>query len=157
MKKSIYLDSTIPSYLFDERESIKPYADVTRKWWHEERHNLTLWISAESLTELRGGQYPNKRAVIDCISSIPALSYDVRIYEIAQVYLKNYLMPLSLSGDAVPLAYASYYKLDFLLTWNCNHLANANKKQHILIINAKIGIPTPEIITPLELFTETTR
>jgi hypothetical protein len=64
-------------------------------------------------------------------------------------------MPRSLTGDAVHLAYASYYKLDFLLTWNCNHLANANKKQHIRIINARMNLPTPEIITALELFTET--
>ncbi len=53
------------------------------------------------------------------------------------------------------LAYASYYKIDFLLTWNCNHLANANKKQHIRIINTRLNLPTPETITPLELFTET--
>ena len=54
------------------------------------------------------------------------------------------------------LAYASYYKIDFLPTWNCNHLANANKKQHIRIINTRLNLPTPEIITPFELFTEKT-
>jgi len=54
------------------------------------------------------------------------------------------------------LAYASYYKIDFLLTWNCNHLANANKNQHIRIINTRLNLPTPEIITPFELFTEKT-
>jgi hypothetical protein len=45
MKKTIYLDSTIPSYLFDERESIRTYIEVTRKWWEEERENFALWIS----------------------------------------------------------------------------------------------------------------
>ncbi len=64
-------------------------------------------------------------------------------------------MPLKLEGDAFHLAYASVYKIDFLLTWNCNHLANANKKQHIRVINTKLGLSTPEIITPLELFEET--
>ena len=59
-----------------------------------------------------------------------------------------------LKGDALHLAYASFFKKDFLLTWNCNHLGNANKKQHIRIINARLNLFTPEIVTPLELFTE---
>ena len=65
-------------------------------------------------------------------------------------------MPQVLKGDVLHLAYASYYKMDFLLTWNCNHLANANKRQHIRIINARQNLATPEIVTPLELFKETT-
>jgi hypothetical protein len=63
-------------------------------------------------------------------------------------------MPCALKGDALHLAYASFYKIDFLLTWNCNHLANANKRQYIRVINARLNLPTPEIVTPLELFSE---
>jgi len=154
MKRSIYLDSTIPSYLFDERDSIRTYIEVTRKWWEEERDNFNLWISEESIIELSTGEYPYKGQLMACIEQIQVLLPDERVFEIAQVYLDNYLMPRTLSGDAIHLAYASYYKLDFLLTWNCNHLANANKKQHIRIINARMNLNTPDIITPLELFTE---
>ena len=57
-------------------------------------------------------------------------------------------------SDSVHLAYASYYDIEYLLTWNCNHLANANKRKHIRIINGRLGLSTPEIITPLELFKE---
>lgn len=60
----------------------------------------------------------------------------------------------SLIGDAVHLAYASYFNIQYLLTWNCNHLANANKRKHIRVINARLGLSTPEIVTPLELFKE---
>lgn len=155
MKRSIYLDSTIPSYLFDERESIKTYIEITQKWWEEERRNFDLWISEESIIELSQGDYPNKQKLVTCISEIKVLLPEARVFEIAQVYLDNYLMPRSLTGDAIHLAYASYYKIDFLLTWNCNHLANANKKQHIRLINTRMNLLTPEIITPLELFTET--
>ncbi len=61
-----------------------------------------------------------------------------------------------LKGDALHLAYASFYKIDFLLTWNCNHLANANKRTHIRVINTRLNLVVPEIITPLELFSEKT-
>ena len=91
---------------------------------------------------------------MECVSQIQVLPFDEHLVEIAQVYLKNYLMPSVLAGDALHLAYASYYKMDFLLTWNCNNLANANKRQHIRIINARMDLLTPEIVTPLELFTE---
>jgi len=154
MNRFIYLDSTIPSYLFDDRESLKTYIEVTQKWWDEERRNFKLRISEESIIELSNGDYPNKEKILSCISNIEMLPSDARVYEIAQIYIDNYLMPRSLGGDAIHLAYASYYKMDFLLTWNCNHLANANKRQHIRIINARLNLPTPEIITPLELFTE---
>lgn len=154
MKKSVYLDSTIISYLFDERESIKMHIDITKKWWEEERKNYEIWISEETITELNQGDYPNKIKIIECISEIQVLLSDSYVVDIAQIYLDNYLMPQILKGDALHLAYASYYKMDFLLTWNCNHLANGNKKQHIRIINTRLNLFVPEIITPLELFTE---
>ena len=155
MKKSVYLDSTIPSYLLDERESIKTYVEVTKKWWNEERQNFDMWISEETIVELSKGNYPNKTKIIECVSQIQVLPPHEHIVKIAQVYINNYLMPGVLTGDALHLAYASYYKMDFLLTWNCNNLANANKKQHIQIINVRMNLFTPEIVTPLELFTET--
>jgi len=155
VSKSVYSDSTIPSYLFDHRESIQTYVDITKRWWNEERHNFDVWISEETIAELSAGDYPNKTRIIEFISQIPVLTPDRSLASIVRVYLDNYLMPQKLTGDALHLAYASYYKIDFLLTWNCNHLANANKKQHICIVNSRMNLFTPEIITPLELFTET--
>ena len=57
-------------------------------------------------------------------------------------------------GDALHVAIASYHKMDYLLTWNCNHLANANKKKHLRRLNERLRLNTPEIITPLELMDE---
>ena len=156
MKDSVYLDTTIPSYLFDERESIKMHIDVTKQWWTQESNNFDIWISEETLNEISEGNYPRKDEILRFISDIPILFPEKQIIDIAQIYLDNYVMPQVLKGDALHLAYASYYKMDFLLTWNCNHLANANKRQHIRIINTRLNLATPEIVTPLELFSEST-
>ena len=59
-------------------------------------------------------------------------------------------MPRHDIRDAFHLAFASHYKLDFLLTWNCKHLANARKQLHIRAVNGGLGLSTP-FITPLEL------
>ena len=63
-------------------------------------------------------------------------------------------MPENPLGDALHLAVASYHKCDFLLTWNCDHLANANKFGHIKRINTILGLYVPALITPLELLGE---
>ncbi len=154
MQTTVYLDSTIFSYLFDERDSLKTYIDVTKRWWERERRHFILRVSEEVIAELSAGDYPNKASILRTVAEIAVLPPDPRIREIAQVYLQHYLMPQQYKGDAIHLAYASLYKMDFLLTWNWNHLANANKHQHIRIVNTMLLLPTPEIITPLTLFTE---
>jgi hypothetical protein len=60
-------------------------------------------------------------------------------------------MPSDPNGDALHLAIACYHRMDCLLTWNCKHLANANKLEHIRRINFQIGLPTPLLATPLNL------
>ncbi len=154
MKSLVYLDTTIFSYLFDKREGIKNYADVTRDWWETQRNNYRLFVSIETLTELQRGNYPQKEQVTRLVETIEVLPRINEIEQIAEIYVDNFVMPKSVGGDAVHLAYASVYKIDFLLTWNCNHLANANKKRHIQQVNTKQGLFVPEIITPLELFEE---
>ena len=154
MKKSIYLDTTIPSYYFDERPRIKLHADLTRRWWDEERELYNLYVSELVIEELNTGIYPYQQEMVRLVSDIPRLAIIPEIEEILEVYLKNRLMPQKDIGDAFHLALASYYKIDYLLTWNCQHLANVNKQEHIRIINTLIGLHTPEIITPLEIFVE---
>lgn len=154
MKHSVYLDTTIISYLVDERESIKNFIDVTNQWWKTQRKFFHVYLSVETLAELREGDYPQKEKATRLAESIEVLPRVKDVEEVAEIYIKNSLMPKYLRGDAVHLAYASVYKMDFLLTWNCKHLANANKKIHIRKINTKLGLFVPEIITPLELFKE---
>jgi hypothetical protein len=63
-------------------------------------------------------------------------------------------MPKEAEGDAYHLAMASLHKMDFLLTWNCQHLANANKVRHLTVLNTRLGLPMPVITTPLTLIRE---
>nr|VFJ54865.1 MAG: hypothetical protein BECKFW1821A_GA0114235_105023 [Candidatus Kentron sp. FW]VFJ61135.1 MAG: hypothetical protein BECKFW1821B_GA0114236_106323 [Candidatus Kentron sp. FW] len=108
------------------------------------------------LDELKGGVYPNKIvALVSGISPLPLLGDLDRSVEF---YVASCVIPEFLTSAAAHLAYASYYDVDYLLTWNCNHhLANANKCRHILPINACLGFSTPEIVTPLQLFKEEKR
>jgi predicted nucleic acid-binding protein len=103
---------------------------------------------------LNRGNYPNKNKIIDLVKDISILPLDDEIINIANIYMKEYVMPKGAAGDAFHLACASFHKIDYLLTWNCNHLANANKEQHVNILNGRLGLFAPKIITPLQLFKE---
>lgn len=72
------------------------------------------------------------------------------IIEIVEAYISHKVMPIDPAGDALHLAIASYYNCDFMLTWNCKHLANANKFAHIRRVNGILGLHVPTLATPLE-------
>lgn len=72
--------------------------------------------------------------------------------ETAEEYVRHKLTPRS--PDAAHLAFASVYSINFLLTWNCVHLANTNKARHIKVINDRLRLHTPMIVTPLTLLAE---
>ncbi|WP_417912578.1 type II toxin-antitoxin system VapC family toxin [Candidatus Electronema sp. TJ] len=154
MKEKVYLDSTIPSYCFDQRESLQAFSEVTKRWWSEMAASYDIFISDAVLQELNKGDYPRKAEIVAFVSHVPLLPSVPELEQVVEFYIANRVMPRSLVGDAVHLAYASWFGIQYLLTWNCNHLANANKRKHIRVINGRLGLTTPEIVTPLELFSE---
>lgn len=85
------------------------------------------------------------------VRDLPLLPIEPAIVEIVQTYIRHKVMPADPGGDALHLALASYHKCDSLVTWNCRHLANANKFGHIRRVNALLGLFVPMLVTPLEL------
>jgi hypothetical protein len=73
------------------------------------------------------------------------------IIEIAATYVRRNVMPADPVGDALHLTIASFPKCDFLVTWNCLHITNANKFGHIRRVNSMLGPFVPALVTPLEL------
>ncbi|MBF0479203.1 MAG: type II toxin-antitoxin system VapC family toxin [Candidatus Omnitrophica bacterium] len=153
MKKRVYIETSIPSFYFEVRTEPEMIArrNWTREWWDEHAHNYELVTSDPVFDELERGVYPNQKQALKLIDGLTVLLVDKEVIEIAKVYIANKTMPRDPTGDALHLAIATHYKCDFLLTWNCNHLANANKFGHIERVNAMLGLATPRLVTPLEL------
>ena len=143
----------IPSFYYETRTQAEFVAmrNWTREWWDERKVQYDCFVSSAVIDELESGDYPKKTEKVQLISDIEYLEINSDIEEIVEVYLANYLMPKDVLGDALHLAIASYHKMDYLLTWNCNHLANSNKRKHIRLINERLRISTPELLTPMEL------
>ena len=151
MKPLVYVESTIPSYYCDDRLAVVADIARTREWWNGERDTYDCYISAAVLDELRSGDYPNKEACLTLVEALPLLDVNGEVLEIARVYQARGLMPKPPSADALHLALASFYRMDFLLTWNCRHIANANKTKHLEMLNHGMGLPVPQLITPHQL------
>ena len=122
----------------------------TRQWW-DNMQNYGCVTSVAVVDELGRGDYPNKDAVLKLVSSLPLVPVEPAITDIVRAYIQHKVMPQDPVGDALHLALASYHKCDFLLTWNCQNLANANKFGHIRRVNVMLGLYVPQLVTPLEL------
>ncbi|MBN1901740.1 type II toxin-antitoxin system VapC family toxin [Candidatus Sumerlaeota bacterium] len=156
MKPLVYIETTIPSFYFEERSEPEMVArrNWTREWWQNYRRLFVLVTSEAVLAELGEGDYESKNEAIALLKGIDLLDVPDQVADIIDVYLDHSLMPRERVGDALHLALASYHKCDFLLTWNCRHIANANKFEHIRIINSRLGLFVPTPVTPMELCME---
>jgi len=153
MKRVVYIETTIPSFYQEVRTEPEMIArrNWTREWWNNQREHYQLVSSIAVIEELERGDYPNKEKILNLVADIPLLSINTEIHDIVETYIKRKLMPADILGDALHLAIASFHGCDFLLTWNCNHLANANKFSHIRRLNTLLGLYVPALITPVEL------
>jgi predicted nucleic acid-binding protein len=110
-----------------------------------------LVTSPAVLDELAGGPRERVAQRLALVRELPLLAIEPGIGEIVQAYVRHKLMPADPAGDALHLALASYHKCDFLVTWNCRNLANANKFGHIRRVNTMLGLFVPILATHLEL------
>lgn len=126
----------------------------TRSWWDERRSEFDLVTSLAVVDELEQGEFPQRADALELIDPISLLEIDTAVGEVVDAYINHHVMPTDPAGDALHLALASYHRCDFLLTWNCRHLANANRFAHIRRINGILGLFIPMLVTPLQLLEE---
>ena len=153
MQKRVYIETTIASYYFEIRPEPEMVArrNWTREWWESERERYELVTSAAVLEELERGEYPVRSNALALLRDLPLVANVPEIIPIVNAYVARHVMPADPRGDALHLALASYHRCHFLLTWNCRHLANANKFEHIRHVNAELGLYSPILATPVEL------
>lgn len=156
MKPRIYVETSVLSFYHEVRTEPDMIArrEWTRRFWSVAKTDYSLLTSPAVIEELEQGDFPSKQDTIDLASQMPILPIDENVGEIVDNYIAHKVMPGDPRGDALHLALASYHKCDFLLTWNCKHLANANKFGHIRRINVMLGLYVPLLVTPLELLGE---
>ena len=153
----IYVETSIFSAACDTRRDpvVVERHQQTRRWLDEHAANYRMVISEHVSNELTRGIYPAQAAAVKMIDGLTVLKDPTgKVPGIVAVYLANKLMPKNDDGDAWHLAMASIHECDYLLSWNCQNLANPKKLRHIRTINRRLGLSVPRLVTPEDLLEE---
>jgi predicted nucleic acid-binding protein len=121
----------------------------TRRWWSEFGARFTLVSSSAVIAELRRGTDQTTGRRIALLKNVELLEVTMQVEDVAQVYVDRLVTVNDPGGDALHLALAVVHRVDVLLTWNCRHLANPSKTEHVRLVNYEMGLPVPLLATPL--------
>ncbi len=151
--RSVYIETSIPSFYFETRDTdqAKLWREHTRRWWAVSAPGFRLVTSSFVLRELHEAPEKKRTEGLALLRDVDLLDEPPELADTIEFYLQHRLMPDDAVGDAAHLAITSLSGIDFLLTWNLKHLANANKFRHLAVLNGRLGLPVPVITTPLSL------
>jgi hypothetical protein len=157
MKPRVYLETTIPSYLtaWPSRDLVRAaHQQITRDWWDKRRAEFELFLSQIVLRECEAGDAAAAAERLKVLQDLPLLEQTEAATQLAQALVDRVPMPERAAVDALHIAIASVHGMDYLLTWNCTHIANATLRESIGSVCRENGYEPPAICTPDELLGE---
>lgn len=149
-KPTVYLDTNIFSVLHTRsgNKFSLEWQIKTREWWESERKFYTLVTSGQTEDELAHGYYRGRIAALAAVRRLMFLRETAEVKDCASVYLETGLIPASKYGDAMQLAFATIYRIDYLMTWNLKHLASDEVQRRVDEINKSSGWRSPLLVSP---------
>ena len=154
LKARLYLETTVPSYLtaWPSRDLIRAsHQQITREWWQSRRADFEVFISQLVLDEAAAGDPTAARERLAVLAGFPLLDLTEEVISLATDLVASLTLPAKASTDAAHIALAAIHRMDFLLTWNCTHIANAEMAIVIQGVCRENGFTAPVICTPEEL------
>lgn len=157
MRRTIYVETSIISYLAarPSRDLITAaHQQVTHAWWQERRSEFDLYISRVVIDEAAAGDPEAARRRAGLLAELPLLDIAPDAAELAAALSERVPLPPRAAADAAHIAIAAYHGIDFLLTWNSAHIANAELRPRIEEVCRQRGFRPPVLCTPDELMGE---
>lgn len=152
----VYLETSFVSACVTDRTDVASVyrRDVSTRWWTDQRHRHEVSISAEVIAELSRDGFRCGAEALALIRGVALLDIDDHVRGVAEVFVKELVMPRPVGGDAIHVAVCCVRGIDCLLSWNVQHLANPSKAAHLRVICARMGLLAPAILTPDNYFWE---
>lgn len=154
MSDRVYIETTIISYLAARPSRdliVAAHQQLTDEWWAQKRTAFDLYISQVVIQEASAGDQVMARKRLDLLSEIPLLEVNEAALEIAKGLLARGVIPARAAEDASHISIATVHGMDYLLTWNCKHIANAQMQKIVADTCRRAGYEPPIICTPEEL------
>lgn len=154
MKPKSYIETTVISYLTARRSKyliVAAHQQLTLDWWDLRRGYFDLFVSQSVVAEASAGDPEAADRRLAAIDSLALLDITAEAEELALGLLAAKVVPQKAAEDAIHISIATVHGMDFLLTWNCRHIANAEIRQRLVDSMLERGYLLPIICTPEEL------
>ena len=157
MKPTVYVETTIISYLTARlsRDLVTAaHQQITHEWWTSRRAEFELYVSQFVVQEASMGDVTMVQKRLEELQAIPHLAVSQDAEDLAQRLVVDGPLPKKAAVDALHIAVATVHGMDYLLTWNCKHIANAEMQSRVAAVCRDSGFEPPVICTPEELLGE---
>ncbi|MBF0603813.1 MAG: type II toxin-antitoxin system VapC family toxin [Nitrospirae bacterium] len=154
MKSKLYLETSIVSYLAARPSRdlvVAAHQQITAEWWEQSRHRFNLYTSELVIQEAGAGDLEAANRRLAFLAGLPSLNIHEKVMILAIALLDARAVPHQAVEDAYHIALAAVHGMDYLLTWNCKHIANATMWSRIGGICRAQGYEPPAIATPEQL------
>ena len=157
MKPRVYLETTIASYL-----TARPSRDlvmaanqaITQEWWTNRSDMFQMFVSQTVIKESSAGDQGAAQRRLEFLEPFPRLDITEEVETLAANLVEATPLPLKAQADALHIAVAAVNRMDYLLTWNCTHIANATLRSRIESVCRSRGYEPPVVCTPQEMLEE---
>ncbi len=150
----VYLETTIPSYLaaYPSRDLIvAAHQQISHEWWRDAAKRFDLYISEAVLHEIRAGDPDAVARRLAIVGQLPVLELNEDVRALIYVYDQNLGLVGRAKADLPHFAFAVAFEMDYLVTWNCAHIANGEIIRRLQEVNAELGRFSPLVVTPEEI------
>ena len=154
MKRKVYIETSVASYLTARPSRdlvVAAHQDLTFEWWTKRRQQFDLYISELVLREASKGDPAAAARRLDELAGIPLLPFNDFVEDLARSFVDSGIVPEKAADDAMHVAVATSQGMDFLLTWNCRHIANAEVIERLEAACLQLGFLLPALCTPEQL------
>ena len=152
--ETVYLETSFISYLVSRPSRdllVAAHQQTTDEWWNTRHNEFECFISQVVIDEASAGNSSEAVKRMDIIKDLPVLEFTDEAESLALTILSSGKFPHHANRDAAHIAIAAANSIDYLLTWNCKHLANAQIIRKISVVCNNEGFNMPVICTPEEL------
>jgi predicted nucleic acid-binding protein len=157
MPPSVYLETTIVSYLAARRSRDviqAAHQRITHEWWARRSPAFELHTSQLVIDEARRGSPTAAAKRLALLRDLRVLDVTDEAHRLADRLLGIGAVPRVAHADALHVAIAAAHGIDYVLTWNCRHIANARAWMAMSAACATLGLESPVLCTPEELMQE---
>jgi len=154
MSETVYIETSILGYLTARPSRdivVAANIEVTREWWDTRRSAFQLYSSQAVVKETSQGDTEIASRRLEIIRNLALLDLNQSVLDLAEQFLERSSLPAKADVDAVHIAAVTVHGMDYLLTWNCKHIANAQIQRKLAEISLDLGYELPILCTPYEL------